>query len=676
MSILTLVKTMKKEKRSWVLFGMVILLFGMILLRLFDVMVLEKKVYVEKLATLSNVIVEGDSAPRGRIYDRNHVLLVDNQAIKTIVYQKTGKLSSKEEIELAYQVLSHLSLDASQVTERSLREFFLAKYPEEGKEKIKEEEWEKLEQRKLSEKELEELKLSRISEEELATFSEEDRRAAYLYYLMNNGYSYQEKVIKKEDVTEEEYAYFAENSHSFNGFQAKLSWKRVYPQGEVFQSILGTVGKIPQEEKDTYLEKGYSINDLVGLSYLEKQYDEILQGTKAKYRVVNQHELELVSEEKRGQDIVLSIDINLQKEAEKILAEEVANTKSEPNTRYYNRSFLILQDPNNGEILAMAGKQIIDGQIQDVTTGILTSPMTVGSVVKGASMLVGYNQGAIEMGEYMKDECVKIAGTKSKCSWRTLGWINDIEALALSSNVYQFKTAMRVAGANYSYDAPLVINENAFDIYRTMYHSFGLGVKTEIDLPIESTGYTSDKRTPGLLLDFVMGQFETYTPIQLSQYISTLANGGNRYQPHLLKEVHKSSETEELGEISSSFDTKLLNQVDTKEEYLKRVQEGFHAVTMSDIGIGKKYIDEVYDPSGKTGTSQSFTDTDHDGAIDTETISTAFIGYAPSSSPKMTLTVTSPDVSTPSGFSSYSSLVTRIISKRMSDFYFTLYPIE
>ena len=101
----------------------------------------------------------------------------------------------------------------------------------------------------------------------------------------------------------------------------------------------------------------------------------------------------------------------------------------------------------------MAGRQAVsDGnggyKTVDCTTGIMTDPMTSGSVVKGASMLVGYNTGAITIGEYQVDECIKIAGTPQKCSWRTLGRINDIDALALSSNVYQFKNSHESSRSN------------------------------------------------------------------------------------------------------------------------------------------------------------------------------------------------------------------------------------
>ena len=64
---------------------------------------------------------------------------------------------------------------------------------------------------------------------------------------------------------------------------------------------------------------------------------------------------------------------------------------------------------------------------------------------------------------------------------------------------------------------------------------YGLGIKTGIDLPIESLGYSGSSHLPGHLLDFSIGQYDTYTPIQLSQYINTLANGGTRLKPYLLK---------------------------------------------------------------------------------------------------------------------------------------------
>ena len=164
-----------------------------------------------------------------------------------------------------------------------------------------------------------------------------------------------------------------------------------------------------------------------------------MKGIKEKYRVISSHELKLVSSGKRGNDIVLSIDIHLQMAVENILKEQILSAKQEPNTTYYDHSSVIIQEPNTGEILAMSSQKLVGDQLVDNTTSILSSPITPGSVVKGASMLVAYNTGAVKIGEYMLDECIKVAGTPQKCSSNTLGRINDITALAKSSNVYQFK---------------------------------------------------------------------------------------------------------------------------------------------------------------------------------------------------------------------------------------------
>lgn len=664
------------NKRLIFFIGLIVFLFSIIVVRFYIVMIHKNSEYKERLSELSYTKVLGSSAPRGRIYDRNYNIIVDNKAVKSIVFKKEKGFKTSDMINLAYMVSPHLDLDYSKLTVRAKKEFYLAKYPSICNSKITKEEREKVESRKLTNSDIEELKIERITDNELNKFNDSDNKAAYLYYLMNKGYTYDEKIIKS-NANDTEYAYIAEENAKLNGFNTKLEWERVYPYGDTFKSILGTVSTstqgIPADKKSQYLKMGYSLNDRVGLSYIEKEYENYLKGKKEEYEVVNSHELKLVKNGKRGNDIVLTIDINLQQQVENILSEQVLQTKNEPNTNFYDHSSVVIQDPNTGEILAMASKQVVDGKIVDMTSSILTSPVTPGSVVKGASMLVGYNTGAIKIGEYMIDECIRVTGTPEKCSSHTLGRIDDITALAKSSNVYQFKTAIRVNGQEYSYGMRLNFNQKAFDTYRNMYHSFGLGVKTGIDLPIESLGYTSKDKAAGNLLDFVMGQYETYTPIQLSQYISTIANGGSRLQPHLLKEVHEATEDNSMGKTIVTVDKKVLNKIDTKPEYMKRVQDGFYAVMHSNGGYGVGYIDSKYDAAGKTGTSQSFIDTNNDGVIDTETITSSYIGYAPFNNPKMSIIVTSPDSSHPNSSSDYASYVTLRITKAITNKFFEMY---
>lgn len=663
------------NKRVIIFLMITLVLFFIVLVKLIDVMIIDKEKYSEKLNDLTYSRVLGTSSPRGRIYDRNYNIIVDNKSLKTITYQKIKGTSNLEMVEVARKVVGYLNLDYEKLTKRSKKEYLCVIEKKYCDSLVTQKEKDKVSQKKMTANELQELKYERIPDEKLI-FSEEENKVAHLYYLMNKGYTYEEKIIKS-DATNEEYAYISENNVELTGFKTKLDWERVYPYGDVFKTILGKVSTstqgIPAEEKDYYLEKGYSLNDRVGISYIEKQYEEYLRGEKAIYEVVNTYETKLVKEGSRGKDIVLSIDINLQREVERILAEHIISAKSEPNTEYYDRSSVIIQEPNTGEILAMAGKRYVNGTIIDDTPSLLTSPITPGSVVKGASMLVGYNTGAIHIGERLLDECIKVAGVAEKCSYRTLGVIDDITALAKSSNVYQFKIALRVNGQEYYRNMKMNFNQGAFDIYRKMYHSFGLGVKTQIDLPVESLGYTSKDRAAGNLLDFVMGQYETYTPIQLSQYITTIANGGARLQPHFLKEVHSSSDTDEIGKLEFTVDKKVLNYIETRPEYMARVREGFIAVLNSPGGYGVGYMNWNMKPAGKTGTSQSFIDTDGNGVIDTETITSSFLGYAPYDNPKMSIVVTSPDSSHPNSNIDYASLVTYRITQKVTEKYSEMY---
>lgn len=660
-------------------FGLIIVLLISIYLvigcRLFNLQILKNSEYNDKLAMATEKTIESTSAPRGRIYDRNHKLLVDNEGIKTIYYKKQNGITTKEEIELAYEVSNNIDIDYSKIDDNKLKDFYYKSHYKECRKKITDEEWDLYNKRKLNDKDIDKLIYERL-DDEISEYTDSDKKAAYIYYLMNKGYSYAEKVIKNSDVTDAEYAYISENIDNLKGFNTKLDWERVYLYGDTFKSILGNVSSntqgIPSELSEEYLKRGYTLDDRVGISYLEYQYEDYLRGTKAKYRLLSDNSYELVSEGKRGNDIVLTIDIELQKYLEEVLSNEVLNAKGEPGTQYYNRSFAIVSDPNTGEILAMAGKQAVlkDGyyQIVDYTPGIVTLPVTPGSVVKGASMMVGYKYGAIDIGTVLNDECIKIKDTPLKCSWQTMGPIDDVYALQNSSNVYQYKIAIKVGNGSYEYNQGLALDENAFDKYREMYAEFGLGEKTGIDLPVESLGFMGKSRLPGHLLDFSIGQYDTYTPIQLSQYINTIANNGVRLKPYLLKEVYKPSDSgDTFGSLIYKANVTELGKLSVEKKYIDRVREGFSAVVTKGLGYG--YMGNYTNSAGKTGTSQSFIDTDGDGKVDTETITSSFVGYSPSDNPKMSIVVVSPDISVPDS-TTYG--VTRNISAQVVNKYFEL----
>lgn len=646
------------------IYALEVLLIGcmlVILINLFNIQVLKESYYENKVREMTETKVYSSTAPRGRIYDRNGILLVDNKPVKVIYYLKEVGVSTKEELKIADKLSKILEVDYSKITTNMLKEYYLK--VNSNLDLITDEEYKKYKDRKLSKDDLHNLKLERIKEDDINSLNKE---TAYIYYLMNNGYSYTEKIIKDENVSNEEYAIIAENVGILKGVNIRLDWERVYPYGITLRGILGNVGKITDEYKDYYISNGYKINDRVGISYLEYEYDKYLKGEKNEYIRSSDGTYKLVKEGKKGNDIYLNIDINLQEEIENIIVNNIKRAKYEPNTNFLNRTYVILTDVKTGGIIALAGKKVINNSVYDISTENINMSYTVGSVVKGASHIVGYNTNALKIGEVRNDECIKIKGTPKKCSFTYLGYLNDLTALKRSSNTFQFHTAIKVGGSSYFYNMGLTIKDSVFDLYRDTFKEFGLGVKTEIDLPNEMLGLIGTKKDAGLLLDYSIGQYDTYTPIQLSQYITTIANNGVRIKPYILDKV-----VNNRGEVMYDSRRLELNKVTTEEKYLNRIKEGFKMV-LEYGGTGSGYINLNYKPAGKTGTSQTFIDTNNDGLIDKETISTTFVGYFPYDDPKISITVISPDVSTYTN-TEYISFITKRIVTEVTDAYFKRY---
>lgn len=656
----------------------IIICFFIITLKMGYMQLFNTKASIADLNQLSTKTVYGSSMPRGRIYDRNYNVIVDNVGVNLISYKRESGMTTKDEVSIAYKLSEKLDIDYSALTDTELRRFWIINNEEEADKKITEEEKELYERRKLKATEIEELKIKRITLDELSAYGDVDKEAAYIYYLMNNGYYYDEKTIK-EGATDEEYAYVAQNLDDLKGVSISTSWQRSYPYGDTLRQILGNVSSsktgIPEELKSEYLNKGYSLNDRVGLSYLEYQYEDVLKGTKDEYEVKNGVK-KLVKKGSRGNDIVLSIDINLQLELEKVIEEELIKAKKEANTAYYDHTSVVITDPKTGEILAMASKQITttsDGyKISDYTTNILTGSDTPGSIVKGASMLVGYKTGNLKIGDAFYDKCIKFKNTPQKCSWSTsLGALNDVTALEYSSNSYQFQLALKVAGVNYYYDMPIKIDDSALNTYRKIFNELGLGVKSGIDLPNETEGYKGKTSNAGLLLNYSIGQYDTYSVLQLSSYVNTVINNGERLKLNLLKEVREATDSEELGKVKSSYEKKVLNTVNIDKPYFERVKEGFKSVMSGFLGRG--YMGNSPKPAGKTGTSESFYDADLDGKVDTETYSKSFIGYAPYDDPVMSIVAISPHVSYKNVATTYTSNVNKRIVSRICNIFFENY---
>lgn len=651
-----------------ILFFVVFILFSLLILRLGIVQIVYGDDYKREIDRKENVTVN-TSVPRGKILDRNGKIVVGNKPLNAITYTRPKNIKQEDILkvaeDLAKLIKKDTKADFKAITERDKKDFWILKHPDEAEAKVSKAEIKKL---KNDNSKIYKLTLDRITEKEFNSFTKQELEVLAIYREMIGGYPLSPQVIKNKNVTAKEFAVVSENLDKLPGVDTTTDWDRynVYKDKEGNETLGSVIGKIssskeglPKDLVDYYLARDYSRNDRVGKSYIEYQYEDILQGKKEKVKNVtdkvgNVLDSEVVREGKRGDDLVLSIDIDLQRKVEKIIKEKLGSARiGQP---YMDRAFVSVMNPYTGEVLSMAGKQYErdkktgNTEINDYALGNMTTSYSMGSAVKAATVLTGYQTGAIKPWERLNDRPLQFLNTKVKKSWNTSGFglINDLYALKRSSNVYMFLTAMKLGGQQtYIPNGPLRIDKvAAIEKFRKNFAQFGLGVKTGIDLPGEQIGFGGGQIPPeaGKVLDFAIGQYDTYTPLQLVQYISTVANRGYRIQPHIAKEVREpSSKMDEMGPVIQEIKPKVLNKVDMKEEWIDHVKVGLEQVVNDPLGTGYGTIkNKKYKIAGKTGTAQALYDGPVSHSPGLMLWNVTFAGYAPYDNPEIAVSVVVP----------------------------------
>lgn len=675
---------------------MVFLLFSALILRLGFVQIVYGDDYKNEVEKKEDVVIS-TSVPRGEMYDRTGKIIVSNVGKNAITYTNWKKYSAEEMRDTAEELAKIIKMDSDKdlkkISERDKKDYWILINPDEAKTKISEEDQKQLaskykDDKKEYQKAYDELLRSRISETDLNKLTDLDMETLAIYREFQSGYFYTPHIVKNEGVTDKEIAIISENLERLPGVDTLRDWDREYEFGSTLKTILGNVSTsqrgVPAEEKDSYLAKGYSMNDRVGLSYLEKQYEDVLNGQKKKVKYIKDKTDDIVGSEilsngSAGNDLVLTIDMDLQLEVEKIIEEELKKTKyGYAGTKYLDRAFVVLMDPHTGEILTMAGKQLgTDDEsgkqiVNDFALGNITTSYNVGSVVKGAMVITGYKEGVLSPGTtIINDSTMQIKGSNPFKSWKTMGNINDLIALKQSSNVFMAKTAIMIGKGKYAYMQPLNIDLDAYPKIRNSFSEFGLGVRTGIDLPNEMAGFKGaiDPNQPANLMFLSIGQYDTYTNMQLAQYISTIANGGYRIQPHLVKEIREtSSEEGQLGPIIQEIQPKVLNKLDLEPGWMEQIQKGFRMV-MQPGGTGSVFAGASYSPAGKTGTAEAFYyDPLNKQEEPPQVMNVSLITYAPSDNPEVAMAVMVPWVYTTNNGPSPNLT----IGKRVMDKYFEL----
>ncbi|CAM5253593.1 serine-type D-Ala-D-Ala carboxypeptidase OS=Lysinibacillus sphaericus OX=1421 GN=LS41612_08495 PE=3 SV=1 [Lysinibacillus sphaericus] len=554
--------------RMNVLFFAIFIVFSMLIFRLGYMQIVKGEDYVRILERTEEVPVN-TSVPRGRMYDRYGRILVDNQPENAITYTKMQTTKTEDMLAIAEKLAQLIEQPTNRVTLRDKLDFWILKNHDAAYAKISDEEQTKIKTQEnittsQANAEIDKIVRERITDEELAQLTEADLEVLAIYREMVSGYNLSPQIIKSENVSADEFARVSERLTELPGVNTTTDWKRVKLSS---LSVLGrttvpTKG-IPKEKLNYYLARDYSRNDRVGESYIEAQYEELLQGQKTVVKNITNKKGQVVDtittyEGEPGKDLVLTFDSELQAANEKIVEEELLKLKAMSGSSLLDRAFLIMMDPNTGDILSMVGKKIEKDSetgrnvVVDYAYGSFTTAYEAGSVVKAATLLTGYKLGVITPNTVLGDEPIHLLGTPVKRSiFNQGGYISmdGLSALEQSSNVYMFKTAMLINGTPYSYMMPLRLNDQTFPKMRNSYAQFGLGVKTGIDLPNEFSG-VEGLIMGGKTLDLAIGQYDTYTPLQLAQYISTIANGGYRVEPHVVKEVRDpSKDGQQLGQL-------------------------------------------------------------------------------------------------------------------------------
>ncbi len=604
----------KIVNRRIFIFGIIIcLIFAVVSVRLVFLQIRNQEDYAAKLENYSSQ-KQTDSTARGEMVDRNGKVIAKTVSSHNIVYFPPKDTTSEEQWKLAQTFAKDFKVDHKGMTNSDYQDLYMFLHKDEkgnkdsGQNLLSEQEKETL-----TAEEQEKKIRSRITMKMVDELADDETKDAFSVYLsMRKLPNNQNKVIL-EDVDSDSVAKLMENKDKYRGFDVNLgSWKREYPYKDTLRDVLGSITTskqgVPSELRSYYEAMGYSLTDRVGQSGLEKQYEDLLSGTPRVSEISYDSDGTAIMNEtssgKNGYDLHLTIDVELQKKVDDILEDTLKKYAGTAGREKFKKAIVVLMNPQTGEIYAMSGKYLDeDGKIQNYSSGAYLDAFASGSVVKGATVYMMLDQGIQTRYSTEQDEQMKIAGTKVKGSFNSYGPVNAIRALGVSSNVYMFKSVIKLAGGTYAYDQPLgITNEMAqktFKLMRNYYSMFGLGTKTGLDVPNEAQGFTGNTQQAGLLLDYAIGQYDNYTPIQLVQYAATIANGGKKVQPKLVDTATEVNTDYTVYENK----TQVLSALPGSKEDLETIQMGFREVVAGEHAIDPiKSLDVQV--AAKTGTAE------------------------------------------------------------------------
>ncbi|MDD5660136.1 MAG: penicillin-binding protein 2 [Actinomycetota bacterium] len=483
--------------------------------------------------------------------------------------------------------------------------------------------------------------------------------------LENTKTTYIDRIIIKQNIDKETLIYLKENSQDLPGVEVINIFLRKYNYGYLASHILGYTGEINEEKlsQEKY-QTGYAGGDQIGLTGVEEQYEDILKGSKGKvvYEVDPLGRPTNIIEQTdyiAGNDIYLTIDIELQKYVEQTLAtqlEEIRKIKVSKKDEYYKAGggAVVVLDAKTGEVLSMASYPTYDpgafiGGISTLDWEQLNDPennfplnnraimgFPPGSVFKIVTAYAGLSEGVIN-----KNNLISCAGTWyglgndfPKSCWKKggHGGLNITGAIQNSCDIYFYETSLRL----------FLKNNNSDELMQKYSRLLGFDNLTGIDLPNESAGVIPDKLWkkewfkndkansiwfPGDTVNMSIGQGDVLiTPLQLAYAYMTMANRGIQYNPHFLKEIKDKSGENIINLADSKY-----NDLELNQEYVNIIENGFNLVTKQGTGSSafRSFPLDKIPVAGKTGTAEFAGRQDY----------AWFVSYAPIGNPQYVVAV-------------------------------------
>lgn len=478
---------------------------------------------------------------------------------------------------------------------------------------------------------------------ELQDYTPEEQRTigGVAYTMRAADFSVSNPYTFAEDISDETVLKIKENSTLFQGVEVQVEPYREYVDGTLAPHVIGMVGSINAEEYAEKKSDGYSMNDMIGKDGIEKAMEPYLRGTQGKKSVVKNYDgnvsTQFISEPVQGDTVVLTLDMNMQRVAQKALQDTIQDL----NRKYITSGgkeggpatagAIVVTDVNSGEILAMASYPTYDistykenaGELNTDPSKPLWNRATRSGYPPGSTYKPGVALAALQENVVTKDTTITCTGRytfykdyRPKCMG-VHGQVNLLNAIAQSCNLYFFDVGRQTGIEKLNY----------------WEKKLGFGQTTGVEIP-EISGILAGKEQreasggvwqPGDTIQSCIGQSDNLmTPIQLANYCATIANGGTRYETHLVKEVKSYDYTKTVLTKNPvvACETGILPQ------NIEAVKAGMYKLTNG--GYCTKYFSHLpVKVAAKTGTAQ-VPDGVENGVI---------VSYAPAEKPEIAVSV-------------------------------------